>query len=65
MVSHQPANFDDNRHCGSGDVIVLDCHMILRDHMTKGLSNCIGGSNSRYVTILPTLVAIGTVLMEI
>ena len=28
--------FGDNRQCGSGDVMVLVCHLILQDHVIEG-----------------------------
>ena len=31
QVIHQPINFGDQRHCGSGDITVLLCHIILQD----------------------------------
>ena len=36
MVSHHPAKFGDHGHCGSGDIMVLVCHVILQSHFTKG-----------------------------
>ena len=35
MVSHQPAKFSSHGHCGSGDVMILVCHVILHDQMTN------------------------------
>ena len=34
-VSHQLAKFDGHKNCGSGDIMILICHMILPDHTTK------------------------------
>ena len=31
-VCHHPAKFVDHRHCGSGDTMVVVCHMILQEH---------------------------------
>ena len=45
--------------------MVLVCQKIYQDHIIKGSSDVIGRSPSRYVTILPSLVAIGIVVMEI
>ena len=28
MLSYHPAKFSGHRHCGSGDIIVLVCHVI-------------------------------------
>ena len=38
-VSLQPGKSGDHRHCGSGDIMVLLCYVILKYHVTKGLSN--------------------------
>ena len=46
---------------GNGEIMVLICHMISRDHEIKGSSNIMGRSPSRLVLILPSLVAIGYV----
>ena len=35
MVSLHPTKFGGHRHCDSGDIIVLVCHLILQDHMIK------------------------------
>ena len=56
MASHHLANFGSHTHCGSGDIMVLFCHVILPDHMNKGSSNMVS---------LPSLVPIGTVVVEI
>ena len=45
--------------------MILVCHVISQDHMTKEKSNIVGGSPSWQVTTLPSLVAIGTVLVDI
>ena len=54
-----------HRHYGSGDMMVLVYHLILQDHVIKGSCDFMGKSLSRYVTILPSLVAIGTEVMKI
>ena len=46
-VSYRAAKLGSHRHCSSGDIIVLVCHLILQDHMAKGLSNFMGESQSR------------------
>ena len=45
--------------------MVLVCHVILQDYVANGSSNFTGRSASREATILPGLVAIGTVVVEI
>ena len=36
MVSHHPLKFGHHRHCGSGDIMVLVCHVTLQDRVTEG-----------------------------
>ena len=45
--------------------MILDCHVILQDHVTKRSSNFIDGSRLRQVTILPGLVSLSTVVLWI
>ena len=47
------------------DIETLVCYVILQDHMIKGLCDLIGRSPSRQVIILPSLMAIDTVVVEI
>ena len=57
--------FCGHRYCVSGDIMVLVCHVISQDHMTKEWGNIMGRSPLWQVTILPNLVVIGTVVVEI
>ena len=41
QVSHHCSNFRDLRHCASRGEMVLVCHMILKDHVTKALKSVI------------------------
>ena len=43
----------------------LVCHVIFQDHVIKVLCDFMGGSPSWYITTLPRLVAIDTVVVEI
>ena len=45
--------------------MVLVCHVILQDHTINVSTNSMGKSLSRYVITLPSLVVIGTVVIEI
>ena len=45
--SHHPAKFGVHRHCGSGDITILVCHVILQDHMIKESCDFRGRSPSR------------------
>ena len=64
-VSHHPATFLGHKHCGSGDIMVLVCHVISQDRMTKRWSNIMGESTSWKVTSLPCLVVISIVVVKI
>ena len=44
-------------HYGGRNIIVFACHVALQDHVLKGLNDFMVRSPSRYVTILPSLVA--------
>ena len=35
MTSHQLAKFVGHRHCGSGNIMILGCHVILRPRDEK------------------------------
>ena len=45
--------------------MLLVCQVTSQDHLTKGSGNIIGRSPSRFVTIISSLVAIGTVVVDI
>ena len=47
MVSYHPAKFGGHRLCGSGDIMILVCYMILKNYMIKGLFDFTGRSPSR------------------
>ena len=44
--------------------MVLVCHVFLQEQVTKGSSNFMGASCSVLVDILASLVAIGTLVLE-
>ena len=54
-----------HRHSDSGDIVVLVCHMILQYRMIRESSNFLGRGSSRSVIILPSFVAMDTVVVEI
>ena len=39
MKSHQLEHFGSHRHCGSGDIMILSCHVISQDHVIEGSYN--------------------------
>ena len=46
MVSHHAAKFNGHRYCGSGDIMVLDCPVIPKDHVSKGSCDFMGETSS-------------------
>ena len=64
-IIYYPTKFGDHSYTGSGDIMVLACHVISQDHVIKVWCDFIVASPSRYVNILPSLVVIGTVIVEI
>ena len=65
MVSHHSAELGGQRQFGSGDIMVLVCHVILQDNVTKESCNFMDESPLRSVTILLSLIWIGTVVLKI
>ena len=63
VVSHDPTKFGS--YNGNEDIMVLVSHVMLHNHITEGSYNFIVGSCSREVIILSSLLAIGTVVVEI
>ena len=57
MVMVEIQFFCGHKDCCSGDINVLIYHMISQDNVIKGWSNIIGS--------VPSLVAIGTMVVEI
>ena len=49
----------------SGDRKHLTCHLTLQNHVIEGSSNPMKVSSSWYITTLPSLVAVGIVVVEI
>ena len=47
MESNHHAKFGYHGHCGSGDILVLVCHVILQDHVTKGSTDLTHRDSSR------------------
>ena len=44
---HHPAWFCRYKYFGSGDKMVLRCHVISQDHVVEGSSNFMGKSSAR------------------
>ena len=64
-MGYHPAKFGGHSHVGSEVIMNLVCHVILQDHEIKVSCDVMSGSPSWYITNLPSLVAIGTVIVEI
>ena len=56
--------FGGNWSRASGDIKYLTCEVISQSYVFEESSNFMNGSFSWYVTILPSLVAIGIALAE-
>ena len=46
-VSHNPANYDGQRHYVIGDIMVLVCSVILQEHEIKGSCDFMGKRPSK------------------
>ena len=64
-MSHHLAMFDGHWSSESGDLKYLTCHVILQNHVIEGSSNFVSGSFLWYITVLPSLVAMGIIVVEI
>ena len=64
-VIHHRIKFSSHRNCSSGDMMVLFYHLISKDHMIKRSCDFMGKTSSRQVTILQSLVAIATLVVEL
>ena len=60
-----PSMFGGHLSSTSGDIKYLICHVTSQNHVFEGSCNFLSGSFSWYVTTLPSLVAIGIVVVEI
>ena len=63
-VSQSPAEFGGHRHCCNRGRVALVCYVSFQDYLTNGSSNFMSGSRSRYVSIVLSLVVIGTMIVE-
>ena len=64
LVSHHFAMFGDHWSSGNEDKKYLICHVTSQNHLIEGRCNLISGSSSKYVTTLPSLVAINIALVR-
>ena len=64
MASHHIAMFGGHWSIAIGDRKYLMCHVTSQNPVIERSSNFISGSYSWYVTALPSVMAIGTVVVE-
>ena len=64
-VIQHPTKYGHHSHFGSGDLIVLVCHLILEDHVIKDSCDFISRGQSSLVTILLCSVNTGTMVLGI
>ena len=64
-VSYHNAKLGRHGLAGSGDITVFIRHVTLQNHMIKTSNDFLVSSPSRYVTIFPSLVVMGTLVEEI
>ena len=64
-VHHHLDTFGDHKHCGSGDGMLLISHVTSQNHVIERSCISMSGGSSFYVTTLPSLLAIGVVVVEI
>ena len=63
--SHHFAIFCGHWFSASGDIKYLTFYVTLLNHLIEGSCNFLSGSSSWHVPTLPSLVAIGIVVVEI
>ena len=64
-VNNNLTKYGGNKHCFVRDIMVLVCHVALQDKVIKVLYGFMVRSPSRYLTILPRLLAIATEIVEV
>ena len=64
-INHHPTMFGGHRHCGNGDIMLLVCRVISQDSMIKRSCDFMGRIPSKQVTILQSLVAVATLVVEL
>ena len=64
-LNHDPTKFGGHRHCSSGEIIVLVCHVILQGDVIKVSFDFIGRDHQSELTPPPRLVTIATLVVEL
>ena len=65
MVFHHLRKFSGHRLCCRSDITYLVFHVILQDHVIKGLCKFMEGNSSMYIPTLPSLVVTSIVVLGI
>ena len=65
MASHNFAMFVGHWSDASESITSLVFRVTSEDHVSEGSHDFMGGSSSLYVTTLPSLIAVGNVVVEI
>ena len=65
MVSHHLAVFGDHWSSANGNIKYLMFHVISQNHLIEGSCKFINETSLLYVITMPSLVAIGIVVIEI
>ena len=60
-----PCHVGGYRSCAIGDIKYLSFHVASQNHVFERSCNFMSGNSTLYVTILPSFVAIGIVIVEI
>ena len=63
MIYHT-VKFGDHRHSGRGDIIVFVCNVILQDPVIQALNDFMVRTPLGYFTIIRSLLAMGTLVVE-
>ena len=64
-MSYHPVTFGVHSRSGTGVVMILVVTWLCKTNVIKALRDFVVRSPSRYATILPNLMAIGTMAVEI
>ena len=64
MIYHT-VKFGDHRHFGRGDIIIFVCNVILQDPVIQALNDLMVRTPLGYFIIIRSLLATGTLVVEI
>ena len=61
---YRAVKFGDDRHTGRGDIIVFVCNVILQDSVIQALNDFMVRRPLGYFTIIRSLLAMATLVVE-